>query len=360
MIGSTVNDTKLYRGRVSISRPPFPGRLIAAGAVLVTTVISLSGCTGGSSPASSAADHSATATVTAVTRAESTSPPTGAAAAVLTTSVGGQTTVVTLAPTDGPLGPAASTASAAGDAALEHVMPGLYGLDSLGATVEGANITLMSAAGCDLARDIVNAGQWSLTPVLQPHDSTVVYVDVLTRGAQHALLYLKESPGMCTGRISVETSEELQLAGAISAAGPARAVTVSCMPLMTDDGSNPAHSVVMSYRTDDAALAIMVTVPDALGAHPVDEDDAFGLIEFDPAQPALAQAATMAAAYFDPSKVSSDAFLPGVDESQAWFGSDGASVTVTSTDPLAGTVDAPNVVRVSDESVASFSAGFHC
>jgi hypothetical protein len=282
-----------------------------------------------------------------------------AAGGAVTTVIGTATTVITAPTADDPLGDVTTHQPGAVESAAATVLPGLYGLDSLGATVHGSTVELTAQGGCGFVRDVIGAGQWALTPVIQPHDDVPVYLGVLSRGDRSALLSLKEYAGLCTGRISAATAQQLSLSGTISAAGPAQAVTIACLA-QVDEDQPPAHVVVVSYRTADAALAAIVTVPDAVGTHPVDPDDQAGLIRFDPHRPALVQAATMAKAFFDYTAITPDAMLPGVDEHNAWFQGEGASVTVTSSDPLTGILKAPHLVRESGGGSAAFTAGFSC
>jgi hypothetical protein len=288
--------------------------------------------------------------------AETGGPGTSVPSAV-TTAIGAVTTTVTVPPTSDPLGAAPSHPTGSADAAIAAILPGAYGLASLGARVHGATIDLAAQGGCNFALDVIRSGQWALTPVLQPHDGVRITVGVLARGDRRALLSLTESTGLCTGRIVTETQQPLTLTGTIGSTGPAHAVTVSCMA--NADGP-PAHAIIVSYRTRDAALMILVTVPDAVGTHPVDPGDQAGVIVLDPHADALAQAAGVARAFFDPSTITPEAMLPGVTEKNAWFQGKGATVTVTSNDPLTGTLNAPHLRRESGGGSAAFSAGFSC
>ena len=278
---------------------------------------------------------------------------------VVSTVVGGVTTAVTVPPPADPLGAVPSHPVGAGDAAVASVMPGAYGLDSLGARVHGATIELAAQGGCAFALDVIRSGQWAVTPVLVPHGHVSVYLDVLTRGDRSALLTLTESSGLCTGRIVTETQQPLTLTGTISATGPARAVTVSCLA-MVDDGAPPSHSIVVAYAAGGVALMAILTVPDAVGRHQVDPNDPAGVIVLHGHGSPLVQAAGVARAFVDPSAITPDATLPGVDEQHAWFQGTGATVTVTSADPLTGTLNAPHLGRESSGGSAAVSAGFSC
>jgi hypothetical protein len=347
--------------------PGFALALIAAGVLLA-------GCTHGSGGNAATTTVGALATgeagagVSVTTGPEATTAGTGSAAggpqgpgpSVVTTAIGGQTTTVTVPQSADPLGVVPAHPTDALDAAVDKVLPGLYGLDSLGATVHGSAIDLAAQGGCAFARDVIRSGQWADTPVLQPHDDVSVYVDVLSRGDRGAMLSLTESTGLCTGRIVTETTQPLALSGTISAAGPAHAVTVLCLAQAQEDGVPPAHVVFVSYRTDGAALLTMVTVPDKVGTHPVDPDDQAGVVVFDPHRSALVQAAATAGMFYDPSSIKPNAGLPGVDVHNAWFQGKGATVTVTSSDPLAGTLDAPHLRREAGGGSAALSAGFSC
>jgi hypothetical protein len=353
----------------------------AAVLAAAAAVLALAGCTGGgadlhttvASGASTAASSTmgpapgrTSATDGVVTASGTSAGSSGtvaqggpAAGGTVTTAIGTVTTVVTAPTSTDPLGEVGTHPPDAVESAVASVLPGAYGLDSLGARVHGSTIDLAAQGGCDFVRDVIRSGQWALTPVIQPHDSVTVYLGVLSRGDRSALLSLKEYAGLCTGRISAATQQQLTVSGSISASGPAQAVTVSCLATADEDGP-PSHAVIVSYRTADAALATMVTVPDAIGTHPVDPDDQAGVIRFDPHKSALVQAATMAKAFFDYTAITPEAMLPGVDEKNAWFQGDGASVTVTSSNPLAGTLNAPHLVRESGGGSAALTAGFRC
>ncbi len=342
--------------------------------VLAVAGALLAGCTHGNGGDGVAASgpHPAEAAGSAAAGSPGSAPTTGAATgtvpqtenpdapagpSIVTATVGGTATTVTVPPAADPLGAVATHPTGAVDAAVAEILPGAYGLANLGARVQGATIELAAQGGCEFALDVIRSGQWALTPVLAPHDGGTVNLDVLNRGDRSALLSLTESTGLCTGRIVTETQQPLTLTGTISATGPAHAVTVVCVAQA--DGP-PAHSIMVSYATSTAALMAMATVPDSSGTHRLDADNPAGVIEYDPHRSALAQAASTARAFFDPSSITAEATLPGVDERNAWFQETGATVTVTSTDPLAGTLNAPHLRRESGGGSAAFSAGFSC
>lgn len=373
--------------RTGVARPSRARRNRAAGGGLVITMVVagalLAGCTHGGGDGTSvsgpgptavagagAAGTGATApTVGPVTTDGAAAPESGpggtgspgtaAGPVVVTTAVGTVTTTVTVPPAADPLGAVATHPTSADEAAVDKILPGAYGLSSLGAHVHGATIDLAAQGGCDFALDVIRSGQWALTPVLSPHDGVQVHLDVLSRGDRSALLTLTESAGLCTGRIVTETRQALSLTGTVSATGPARAVTVTCLAQIDEDAP-PSHAVVVSYRTGDAALLMIVTVPDAVGTHPVDPDNAAGVVVLGGPGSALVRAAGVARAFFDPTAITQDAVLPGVDAKHAWFQGKGATVTVTSSDPLTGSLDAPRLKRESGGGAASFSAGFSC
>ncbi|MBN9609124.1 MAG: hypothetical protein J0I11_07375 [Actinobacteria bacterium] len=334
-----------------------PGGFVVA---LVAAVVLLAGCTHHRTSGDATVSSGTAGGPSPAAGAPATAGPGGSAAgpAVVTAVVGGVTTAITLPPNSEPLGAVPTHQPGPADAALAAVLPGAYGLDSLGASVHGATISLAAQGSCGFVRDVIGSGQWALTPVVTPHDGAKVYLDVLTRGDRRALLTLTESANLCTGRILTETSLPLTATGSVTASGQPRAITMYC--LEQEGADSPTRDMAVFYRTADAALVIMATVPEALGAHSVDPDEPAGVIQFDPHADPLVHAAKAMKMFFDPTGITQDAMLPGVSEEQAWFQGDGATVTVTSLKPFAGTLDAPVLQRSSGGGSARVSAGFSC
>ncbi len=84
------------------------------------------------------------------------------------------------------------------------------------------------------------------------------------------------------------------------------------------------------------------------------------VVILDPQHSTLTQAATMAKGLFDPSAIQSEAgLLPGMTEQDTWL-DEAATVTVSSTDPLVGTITAPQLVRETGGGTVELSVAFSC
>ena len=338
-----------FRGRAGTpARQGFRPLLLVVvlGVALVACTPSLDGAPGAAPPARSSVPGSSGA-----------GPAATPLAPVVMTS--GSTTV-TVRPPSAPLGPATGLPTGSADAAVQSVVPGLYGLDSLRPLVHGSTVDLSVAESCSFVMDVIRSGQWADEVIDAPHDDVSTYLVVLTRGGRSALLSLGGPKDHCSGSIVADTTQQFTASGAVTVAGPAQAVTVLCRATIDDD--HPGQQVIaMSYSTPAGGFLAVFGAPEAVGAHPVDPDNQAAVALLDPKKPALSQAATGMVGMFDPSKYQADGTLFGVDQSKTWAQGDGATITITKSSPLTGVLRAPAMVNAAGKpGTLDLTAGFRC
>lgn len=320
--------------------------VVVLGMALVACTPSLGGAPGATPPVRSPVPGSSGA-------GPATSPPTP----VVMTTAGA---TVTVGPPSAPLGPVTGLPAGSADAAVQSVVPGLYGLDSLRPMVHGSTVDLSVAESCSFVMDVIRSGQWADELIDAPHDDVSTYLVVLTRGGRSALLSLSGSKDHCSGSIVADTPQQFTASGAVTVTGPAQAVTVLCRTTIDDD--HPGQQVVaMSYSTLVGGFLAVFGTPEAVGTHPVDPDNQAAIALLDPKKSALSQAATGMVGMFDPSKYQADGTLFGVDESTMWAQGDGATITITKSSPLTGVLRAPAMVNAAGKpGTLDLTAGFRC
>jgi hypothetical protein len=263
------------------------------------------------------------------------------------------------------------------EVALEQVLPGMYGLDSLGASVSGTRVDIDTTASCDFVTEVIGAGQWTVAGLVTPTTASKTRIGILTDGGIRAVLSLTQTGPSCQGMIVAPVSATLRITGALSSDGPALWYPLTCP---TGGGSDPIPMYGI-YATRTATYLAVIGVVPSTGTHAGKGGDAAGDAEalfyqasgtadLGPALTAVSQLADLTSAASAGAGTGSTAAsgsaggLPPGWNGRAMFGTgDGSTVTtaVTSTDPLRGTATATALANpLAPSSTITVSATFSC
>jgi hypothetical protein len=353
--------------------PTAVAMVVMAGALLV-------GCTTtpGTPRAATGSGAVTAETTTAAPMSTLTGSPTGAGAGPAATGAptqGGGATASGGAADTSPQIPPVSYRADPDEVALERVLPGMYGLDSLGATMSGTKIAIDVPASCDFVMEVIDAGQWSVTGLVTPTKTSKTYTATLTNGTTRAILSLVETGTSCQGMIVAPVAATVKITGALTADGPA-----SWYPLTCPSGSGtdpiPMYGI---YATRAATYLVIIGVVPSRGTHTAKGSDssgdgealfyqASGTPDLGPALAAVAELADITSGASGSGSggttdTSASSLPPGWN-GRAMFGTgDGTTVTtaVTSTNPLRGTVTATALANpLTPSSSIALSATFGC
>lgn len=315
----------------------------------------------GSRPASGGGTTGAGTAATGTHAGGTDATETAAGQPLLTTVIGTQTVTIQPEATD-PLGPATTQRTpTAEQAALNALLPGLYGWEDLNPAPHGSSVDISATASCAFVMDVLGSGQWRLAPVTKPHGGSATTVAVLSRGDTEALVTVTESPNLCAGTITSPHDEPITVSGMVRASGSARAVTVGCVAQVNADEDTPsAFTVATSYRTPSAAFLVISTVPTTKGTQQISGDDGPTImIVLDPRRSVVTQAATVWQAFVDPTSQAAGGLPAGMNPQSLWE-ADAATATITSTNPLAGSISATGMARQTGGGSVSVRAAFAC
>lgn len=374
-------------------RRPRPGPLLIGGLVVVL-VAGLTACTGSAVTASiSASMPTAGAHPPAESPSDSSGsahPPDGTSPAPASTGTGPAPATTGEGTDAAGSGGGADTGGSGGEldpittypvgsakAALATLLPGMYGLAELGATVAGHSATISTSGHCDFVLDVLGAGQWGIQMFATPHpgsDPTLdshTYAAIMTRGDRVAIANLDDSAYACTGAIVSERPEKITVTGAAKTTGTADFLPLYCRPVLDPDSDTPqSHTVIGLYRTAGASYLFSADVPAAKGTRHLDPDvdQVVSLVPLDPKKPAYAQVDRLLTTLYDPlNATDSDAEWEGQLLASGWTSQtddtadETAQVTVTATQPFAGTFAAKKLTSPDKpSSTVSVSLDFSC
>lgn len=367
------------------SRGHLTGRRLLA--VVATAVLAggvLSGCTttarnpdvpttaGPSAPASATSSRTGTSSTAPDGQTGSGSAPTGSGSGGQPSSGGPATTSPGTADTSPQIPPVTYQTDPV-QAAVEKVLPGMYGLDSLGATVSGSAVRISAPVGCGFVMEVLDAGQWTVTDLVKPTATSKSYTAVLTRGDRAAILSLTDSGSVCQGSIVAPVQASLTLTGALTANGAASLYPLSCP---SGGGTDPVPMYAV-YTTAAATYLVVLGVVPATGTHTAkgsdESGDATAMLYQSAAKADLGSATKalsqlMAATSASPSASgdagdSSDQIPAGWNAKTMFTTVDASTVSsaVTSTAPLRATVTATKLTNPSAaSSTLSLTATLTC
>lgn len=383
---TTIGSTSRRSRRITGSR-----LLAAIAAAALAGSLLVSCTTTAGKPEAAASAGSTSAGGTAATSGASPAATAGTAATQGAGSPGTGSTAATTAQGSGSSGTGGTQSAPAGDTdtspqippvtyqtdpdevALEKVLPGMYGLDSLGATVSGSKIAIDAPASCAFVLEVLNAGQWSITDLVKPTKTSKAYTATLTNGTTRAVLSLTDTGTACQGMIVAPESATLTVTGALSVNGPAALYPLTCP---SGGGTDPIPMYAV-YATDTATYLVAIGVVPTKGTHTAkgtdDSDDAEMLFYQTSKKPDLGPALTAIEQLTNPTTEDSgssdtsgdsDASIPPGWDAALMFGTGPATsmtVTVSSVDPLQGTVTATKVANpTKSSSTISLTATFSC
>jgi hypothetical protein len=317
---------------------------------------------GGTSPTaasvtSGAATDSGAGTGTGSGTGGSAAGSTAAASAGTGTAATAGTGAADTSPAIPPVGYATDPAAAA----LEAVLPGMYGLDSLGATVSGTSVTIDAPSGCAFVIEVLGAGQWTVSDLVKPGKGDNQYLAELSSGAKTAALTLTDNGDSCQGTITQSVPATLAISGALSESGAAKLFPMACLPAQT--GSTLLYGI---YTTAKAAYLVGFGVPSAVGTHTGKGADDAALLFYRASKTGPDVGAGLKAleeATSSSALGAQDGVLPGWDPSGV-FGATGvttATGTVTAAKPLSGTVTVSNAANPRNpSSTIAIKASFTC
>jgi hypothetical protein len=257
--------------------------------------------------------------------------------------------------------PPVSYAADPAQAAIEKVLPGMYGLSSLGAAVKGAAVTIDAAANCAFVLEVIASGQWAVTDLVKPPKGDNTYLAALTDGSRSAALILIDNGNQCQGTITPGVTAALSVSGAMNESSAAQMFPMSCLPEGTDP--EPVYAI---YVTAHASYLLVFTVPPTAGAHSATGSDNAEVLFYQSSAtgPDLSAGLSALKAATSSSAMSSeDGIAPGWAAARTFESAGGTTVatTVTATKPLAGTVTITNAANPKDpSSTITVKAGFGC
>lgn len=257
--------------------------------------------------------------------------------------------------------PPVSYAADPAQTAIEKVLPGMYGLSSLGAAVKGAAVTIDAAANCAFVLEVIGSGQWTVTALVKPAKGENTYLAALTDGSRKAALILTDNGNQCQGTITPGVAATFSVSGALTDSGAAQLFPMACVPEGTDP--EPVYAI---YLTQHASYLVAFAVPPTAGAHTATGPDNAEVLFYQSSAggPDLAAGlSALKAATSSSAAGSEDGILPGWAAARAFVTADGTTVstTVTATKPLAGTLTITKAANPKNpSSTITVKAGFGC
>ena len=257
--------------------------------------------------------------------------------------------------------PPVSYAADPAQTAIEKVLPGMYGLSSLGAAVKGAAVTIDAAANCAFVLEVIGSGQWAVTALVKPAKGENTYLAALTDGSRKAALILTDNGNQCQGTITPGVAATFSVSGALTDSGAAQLFPMSCVPEGTDP--EPVYAI---YLTQHASYLVAFAVPPTAGAHTATGPDNAEVLFYQSSAggPDLAAGlSALKAATSSSAAGSEDGILPGWAAARAFVTAEGTTVstTVTATKPLAGTLTITKAANPKNpSSTITVKAGFGC
>ncbi|HET8591308.1 MAG TPA: hypothetical protein VFM01_16850 [Nakamurella sp.] len=268
-------------------------------------------------------------------------------------------------------------ALASAEASLEQQMPGMFGLDALGAEVAGDTITIDATSPCSYVLDVIRAGQWSVDMFVSPKGAnTSTYAAVLHKGTAAGVLQLSGGANSCQGRITHDETVELSASGALNIKGSGRYLDFYCagtLDVDSSDGKPTTADLFGAYTIGDRSMLLVGAIPVVKGSHPIslassDEDDeqlgAAAILL--PAKTSGVQvlAHTYGPVLFDLlDQTDANTPVAGLQKYPSYASGPGAkeTVTITSTSPVRGTVTATDLAREDGSGKSlSFTVPFTC
>ena len=248
--------------------------------------------------------------------------------------------------------PAGSVAPPAAEASALDLLPELYGLLRLPARVHGSAVRFMAPFSCATVLDLLGAGEWRLDVFAKPAPGLHIYGLSLTLGDRIAVGMLQDGAAACSGTLTTETEHAVTVTGATSASGVAKQLPFYCH-VGPDPNSNDPKALVLSYfallRTSTAAYILITQGPATKGTHQlVASDDADGVtvLTLKDGRSALATVTRFLKGVDGSGQASfEDAMSIGV---TGGYGGD-ATLRVTSAEPFAATVTAPELADLEHE-----------
>jgi hypothetical protein len=171
----------------------------------------------------------------------------------------------------------ASADSAPAPRAAADLLPGMYGLEQLGASVQGTSqVRFYQRRPCAQVMDTLQAGQWRINLFAEPQKGLDWYAGTMSYGDRIAMLFLVGSGASCAGTVTAEIEQPVTGTGDLEVSGSARAVSFFCQVGPDPNGKDMKDlrlSYVGLYRAASSAFLLMASGPATKGTHKIVPDE---------------------------------------------------------------------------------------
>jgi hypothetical protein len=262
----------------------------------------------------------------------------------------------------GSLAGASARTAPAKTVTVADAVPDAYGLDQLGGTVKGSQVSFFQRRPCAQVLSTLQAGQWTITLFAKPQKGLQLYVGTMTYGDRAAMLMMTSSGTSCAGTVTVDAEQPITSSGDLTASGAAKALTFYCHvgpDLSATSEKDLDLTYIGMYRSTSGAFIVMVSGPATVGTHKLvlDDDNGQGITVL-PVKPGVDALKAMTG--FFGGMYSGDGYGEDTSGLIGMYGG-GGTLAVTSAHPFVATVTGTNLADQEHKSKhLSFTAGMGC
>lgn len=109
-------------------------------------------------------------------------------------------------------------------------IPGMYGLTRIGQATPAGSVAIGTPQSCDFVVQVLRSGQWRVTDTVTrdgPQHSW--YQGALTMGQRAGVFQASQTPSGCSGSITMDRQIPVSMSGAITASGTGRFLQAACV-----------------------------------------------------------------------------------------------------------------------------------